>query len=98
MASPVVSATLARRLLDRRKHLLDLRRLEFLDRLRLDLPDPLAGDREALADLLERARLVLSDAEPQPDHRLLARRERAQNAIQLARELRPVNVGVRGDR
>jgi RNA polymerase primary sigma factor len=37
------------RSLDRGEHLLDLRRLQFLDRLGFDLANPLAGDRQSVA-------------------------------------------------
>ena len=37
--------------------------VELVERLRLDLADALAGDAEALADLLQRAGLLAAEAE-----------------------------------
>src|SRR6266542_3260530 len=45
---------------------------ELPQRLRLDLPDALACHLEVLADLLERVIALLPDAEPHPEHLLLA--------------------------
>src|SRR2546430_17148823 len=47
--------------------------------LPLDLPDPLAGQAEALADLVERPRLAVVEAVAQPDHRLLPVVQRGQH-------------------
>src|SRR5204863_165742 len=44
---------------------------ELLQRLALDLADPLAGQPEALADLLERPRLLVVEPEPHPQDRRL---------------------------
>ena len=46
--------------------------LELGQRLALDLADALAGQAEALADLLERLRLLVVEAEPHPQHGRLA--------------------------
>ena len=51
------------------------RMLQLPQRLRLDLPDPLAGDGKLLPDLLERVIGVHPDAEAHPQHPLLARRQ-----------------------
>src|SRR5689334_24611067 len=51
--------------------------------LRLDLPDPLAGDPVDLADLVEGARLAVGQAEPQPDDAGLPLGEGLQHAGQL---------------
>src|SRR2546426_1108246 len=48
---------------------------ELAQRLGLDLPDPLAGDREVLPDFLQRVLATVGEAEPEPQHLLLARRE-----------------------
>ena len=65
---------------------------QFAQRLRLDLPDALPGDREAQTDLLQRQIGRLPDPETEPQDLLLARRERAQDlarlAAQVARQLR----------
>src|SRR3954470_8150810 len=55
-------------------------------RLRLDLPDALAGDAELLADLLERARMAVDEPEPELDDFLLALRQGVQHALQLLLE------------
>src|SRR5262245_26314477 len=52
-----------------------LRRAELAQRLRLDLADALAGDREPLPHLLERVVRLLPDAEAQPQDLLLTWRE-----------------------
>src|SRR5690242_9669991 len=51
------------------------RMLQFPERLRLDLPDALAGDRKLLADFLQRVVGVHADAETHAQHALLARRQ-----------------------
>jgi len=38
---------------------------QLAERLGLDLPDALTGDREALADLFQRVLALLADAEPE---------------------------------
>src|SRR5258707_14865554 len=53
----------------------------------LDLPDALARDREALADLFERVLAAVADAEPHLDHLLLARRERLEHRLGLLLEV-----------
>jgi hypothetical protein len=59
------------------------RMAQLAQRLRLDLPDALARDREALADLFERVLGALADAEAHLDHTLLTRRERLEDAVGL---------------
>src|SRR6185437_10763897 len=56
------------------------RMLELAERLRLDLADALAGDRELLADLFQRVVGVHADAEAHAQHALLAGGERSQDA------------------
>src|SRR5690349_5154363 len=56
---------------------------ELAECLRLDLPDPLARDREPRADLLERVVGALSDPEPETEDLLLARRERREDLLRL---------------
>src|SRR5205085_6457719 len=58
--------------------------LELLQRVVLDLADPLAGDAEGAADLLERARLLTLEPEPKLDHLPLARRERGERVVDVA--------------
>src|SRR6056297_3262383 len=55
------------------------RMLQLPQRLRLDLPDPLAGHRKLLADLFESVVGVHPDPEAHAQHTFLARRERRQN-------------------
>src|SRR5437016_9603493 len=59
------------------------RMTELAQRLRLDLADALARDPEARPDLLERVVSALPDAKAQPQHLLLARRERGQHLPRL---------------
>src|SRR5690606_41396319 len=54
--------------------------LELPERLRLDLADTLAGDRELLANLFERVVGVHADAEAHAQNALLARGERGEHA------------------
>src|SRR5213078_4589952 len=56
------------------------RMTELAQRLRLDLADALARDRKARPDLLERVVRALPDAEAQPQHLLLPRRERGERS------------------
>src|SRR5215831_15778384 len=56
---------------------------QLAERLRLDLTDALAGDREILADLLQRVLAAVGESEAQPEHLLLARRERVQHLVRL---------------
>src|SRR4051795_2663226 len=56
---------------------------ELRQRLRLDLADPLAGEAELLADLVERARLAVCEAEAQCDDRCLTLGQRLQHAVEL---------------
>ena len=58
---------------------------ELAQRLRLDLPDALARQLEALADLLERLVARRVDAEAHAKHLLLARREELEQLARLAR-------------
>src|SRR5438128_9892913 len=65
-------------------------RLELLQRVVLDLPDPLAGDAERTPHLLERTRLLALEPEAQLDHLPLAlrqRRERVLDVLAPEREL-----------
>src|SRR5437588_12586782 len=55
-------------------------RLELLQRVVLDLADPLARDVEGPADLLQRARAPARETEPHLDHLALAGRQRGQRA------------------
>src|SRR4051795_7749365 len=55
-----------------------LRVAQLGHRLALDLADPLAGETELLADLLQRPRLVAVQAEAQDDHVALPVLERRQ--------------------
>src|SRR5581483_6077064 len=62
--------------------------LELLQRVVLDLPDPLAGDAERAPDLLERARRLAVQAEAELDDLPLAFGERAERLLDvLAPEL-----------
>src|SRR5687768_16223126 len=58
-----------------------LRVPQLPERLDLDLADPLAGEAEPAADLLERVVRRLADAVPHPDDLLLARGEARQYAV-----------------
>src|SRR5690606_24122232 len=71
------------------------RMLELAQRLGLDLADALAGDRELLADFLERVIGIHTDAEAHAKHALLARRERSEHA---RRRLAQVRLDRRIDR
>src|ERR1019366_978301 len=53
--------------------------LKLPQRLGLDLPDALAGDRELLTDLFERMVCVRADAEAHAQYPLLARRQRGEH-------------------
>src|SRR6266496_1976524 len=70
---------------------------ELPQRLRLDLPDPLARDLEVLADLLERVVALLADAEAHPEHLLLARRERGEHLPRLLGQVHVDDRVRRGD-
>src|SRR5580692_111647 len=56
------------------------RMLEFAQRLRFDLTDAFAGDRELLADFFQRVVSVHADAKAHAQHTLLARGERGEHA------------------
>src|SRR5579872_4174446 len=58
-------------------------RLELLQRVVLDLPDPLAGHVERPPDLLERVRALAAEPETHLDHLALALRQRRQRAPQV---------------
>src|SRR2546425_5733731 len=60
---------------------------ELAQRLGLDLPDPLAGDREVLPDFLQRVLATVGEAEPEPQHLLLARREGVERSEEHTSEL-----------
>src|SRR2546425_10445107 len=49
----------------------------------LDLADALPRDGEVLADLLQRVLAAVGQAEAQPQHLLLARRERVEDLVRL---------------
>src|SRR5262249_16118173 len=60
----------------------DRRVAQLLERFAFDLPDPLAGHPEEVADLFERMLLAAPvEAETHPDDLLLARGERAQRFV-----------------
>src|SRR4029453_9401409 len=61
------------------------------ERLRLDLPDPLARHVEGPADLLERVLGAVAHAEAHLQHLLLARRERLQDPPRLVLQVRNEN-------
>ena len=64
---------------------------QLAQRLGLDLADALAGDREVLADFLERVLAAVGEAEAQAQHLLLARRERVEDLVGLlAQRLSPM--------
>src|SRR6185295_6825199 len=65
-----------RSLVDERRQLLPARCVaQLAQRLRLDLPDPLACQAEVVPDLLQRALRALPDAEAHPQDLLLPRRQ-----------------------
>src|SRR5581483_10572988 len=57
--------------------------LELLEGVVLDLADPLAGDAEGAADLLERARLAAEQPVAKLDHLTLALRERVEGVLDV---------------
>src|SRR5713101_5719680 len=59
------------------------RMAQLAERLGLDLSDALAGDREALADLLERVLAAVAHTEPHLDDLLFARRQRLEHRFGL---------------
>ncbi len=79
------------------KHFLNLGSLQFLERFRFDLANPLPRHREALSHLLQRAGLIVADTEAQPDDGLLSGCERAENTFKLVRHFRPVHMGIGWD-
>src|SRR5262252_377969 len=75
--------------LQERLELLRPRRMaELAQRLRLDLPDPLAGDVEGAADLLERVLGAVADAEAHLQDLLLSRGQRLQHPARLLLQVR----------
>src|SRR6266566_8961355 len=58
-------------------------RFELLERVVLDLADPLAGDAERATDLLERARLRAREPEPELDHLPFAVGERVERPVDV---------------
>src|SRR5262249_57327042 len=56
---------------------------KLAERLGLDLPDPLARHREALAHFLQGVLPLLADAEAQAENLLLLGRERAERTLDL---------------
>src|SRR3989337_4601139 len=76
--------------------LLGARRVaELAEGLGLDLPDPLAGHGEVLADLLERVLAAIRQPEAEPQHLLLARGQRGQHLVRLLPE-READDGLHG--
>src|SRR5258708_24017835 len=71
---------------------------ELRHRLGLDLPDPLAGDAVDLADLVQRLRLAVGQAEAHRDHAGLALGERVEHRVQLLLEQRERDRVCRDDR
>src|SRR5437867_10156462 len=71
------------------------RMAQLAERLRLDLPDALACDREALADLFQRVLAAVADAKPHLDHLLFTRRERLQHRVGLFLQVQ-IDDGVGG--
>src|ERR671923_2595191 len=59
---------------------------ELRERLRLDLADPLAGDAELPAHLLEGPGVAIDQPEPQLDDLLLALRQRVEHRLELLLE------------
>src|SRR5215510_11741794 len=59
------------------------RMTQLAQRLRLDLPDAFARDREALAHFFERVLAAVADAKAHLDHFFLARRQRLQHRFGL---------------
>src|SRR3954453_22864151 len=57
---------------------------ELRQRLRLDLADPLAGEAELLADLVESARLAVSETKPKCHDCCLTLGQRLEHAVELA--------------
>src|ERR1051325_1774557 len=62
---------------------------ELAQRLGLDLPDALAGDREVLADLLQGVLAAVREAEAQAQHLLFSRGEGVQDAVRLLPQRQP---------
>src|SRR5262245_33687715 len=56
---------------------------QLAQRLRLDLAYPLARNGEVLTDFLERVLAAVREAEAQPQHLLLTRRERVEDLVGL---------------
>src|SRR5215471_8507855 len=74
---------------EERLQLLRARRVpELPQRLRLDLPDPLARHVEGPADFLERVLGAVADAEPHLEDLLLARRQGLQDPARLLLQVR----------
>src|SRR5256885_175364 len=71
---------------------------QLAQRLRLDLPDPLARHLEVLTDLFERVIGALADPEAQLEHLLLARRERRQHLARVLGEVVAHDRLLRADR
>src|SRR5262249_1224870 len=70
--------------LEERAQLAAPRRMaQLAQRLGFDLPDPFAGDGEALADLFERVLAAVADAETHLDDFFLARRQRLEDRFGL---------------
>src|SRR5438270_11332231 len=56
---------------------------QLRQRLRLDLPDPLSGDAELLADFFQRSGMSIGEAEAQLDDALLPVRKGVQDRVEL---------------
>src|SRR5438105_5868100 len=56
---------------------------QLAQRLRLDLPDALSGDTEALAHLLQRPLVAVDEAEAELQHPALARGQRVEDVLHL---------------
>src|SRR4051812_9870383 len=63
------------------------RMTQLAQRFGFDLPDPLAGDREILADFLERVFAAVADAEPHLDDLFLTRGQGLQDRLGLLLEI-----------
>src|SRR4051794_21000593 len=80
----IADCALARSAFQERAQFARPRRMaQLAQRLRFDLANPFARDREALTDFLERVLAAVADAEPHLDHLLLTRRQRLEDRLGL---------------